>query len=98
MFLEFNKDPKDYVTRKPDDDPDLLNEYSVFGSSPTDAVIQVGTCTCMYNMYMYIHMYMPFVQYQSHTSVSYRFAYCIHSVVFHWKFQPLVFNIICDPR
>jgi V-type H+-transporting ATPase subunit a len=40
MFLEFNKDPKDYVTRKPDDDPDLLNEYSVFGSSPTDAVIQ----------------------------------------------------------
>ena len=41
MFLEFSKAPNDYVTRKPDDDPDLLNEYSVFGSDQTHGAIQV---------------------------------------------------------
>ena len=63
MFLEFSKAPNDYVTRKPDDDPDLLNEYSVFGSDQTHGAIQVH--------------YTPFVQYQYHTDVSHGFAYCM---------------------
>ena len=41
MFLEFTKAPKDYVTRSPEDDPDLLNEYSVFGAGTSDAAVQV---------------------------------------------------------
>ena len=47
MFLEFNKAPGDYVTTKPEDDPDLLNEYSVFGLTGTDAAIQVHITYCI---------------------------------------------------
>lgn len=46
MFLEFNKAPGDYVTTTPENDPDLLNEYSVFGSGKVDAKIQVHITYC----------------------------------------------------